>query len=242
MRGFVEADKDGDGKLSDSEIRDHATSRFRAADKNGDGFLDEAEADEMRFLGRVGPRGAGVKGKAKRGGAVGPIARMDADVDGKVSLNEFVDGHMAMRDRMGALGKGMKDKSKVRGGKEGGGRPMGANRDKRFAELDATKDGTVTKAEAEAGFRARFSALDKNSDGVLDSEEIQAHRALNRRGKGSGKARIEGMDRNGDGKITAEEFARYHGERFDRADSNGDGVLTLDEFRIQRRGERGIKR
>ncbi|MDZ4064396.1 MAG: EF-hand domain-containing protein, partial [Coriobacteriia bacterium] len=296
---FAEADKDGDGTLTEIEVRAAATAKFQAADKDGDGYLDKAEMLAMfSSHGAAGPGPAGRFGqlddkgewkvskqdapprlaarfaeidadgdgfvtreeiRAKMGPGpggrfMGPGARMDADKDGKVSLTEFVDGHVALFNKVDVDGKGAVSLDEVasakqmhkagpgrgpgKGGKGGG---FGKNVEKRFTELDADGDGKVTKAEAEAGHKTRFAAIDKNGNGVLEPEEIAAHREAKKAGgMGLREARILRMDLDGDGKITAAEFAQHHAGWFERVDVNGDGVVTLEELRSQRPGKRGL--
>jgi hypothetical protein len=79
---------------------------------------------------------------------------------------------------------------------QGGGQGMGAQGtapkygcQKRFDELDANKDGTVTKEEFlaaphyMANAEQNFKAMDVNNDGVLTKEEFCAQKG---RGRGTG--------------------------------------------------------
>lgn len=113
-----------------------------------------------------------------------------------------------------------------------------------FAAADASKDGTVTRAELN-GLIARYAAamqrqtllrqmarLDYNGDGHLDPMEFLTSR------RGSFLA----ADKNGDGALSVAEFLpaasaaaetrrRERAERdFSRLDRNQDGVLVLAEF------------
>lgn len=250
---FAEADKDGDGKVTEAEVRAVAEAKFREADKSGDGHLDDQERAEMfkaHWAARGGsegdssepPRMMGGRGKGPRGG-MGPMARMDADGDGQVSAAEFVDGHVNLFKKVDEAGSGAVSLEEIgsrakgmraggRGPGEGGGPRM--NVDKRFAELDKDGDGKVTKAEAEAAHKARFEQMDANKDGVVDEAEMAAHRASNRAGAGRRAPRALRMDADGDGKVTVVEFGAGHAGWFEQMDGNGDGAVTIEEMRAHR--------
>jgi Ca2+-binding EF-hand superfamily protein len=254
---FTEADKDGDGKVNEAEVRAAAETKFRAADKSGDGYLDDQEREEMfkaHWAARAGDVNAGdskatprmMGGRGRGPGGMGPMARMDADGDGKVSAAEFVDGHVTLfkrvdeagsgavsLDEIGTRGRGMPGFGRGGPGKGGPGGPK-MNVDKRFAELDKDGDGKVTKTEAEAGHKARFEQIDGNKDGVVDAAEIAAHQAANKAGAGRKSPRMLRMDADGDGKVTVAEFGAQHAGWFERMDGNGDGVVSLEEMRAHR--------
>jgi Ca2+-binding EF-hand superfamily protein len=249
---FAEADKDGDGKVSEAEVRAVAEARFKEADKSGDGQLDEQERTEMFEAHRAARAGDGnvpprMMGRGRGPGeGMGSMARMDADGDGKVSSAEFVDGHVALfkkveetgagvvsLEEIGSHAKGMRAGGRGGPGKGGPGGPK-MNVDKRFADLDKDGDGKVTKAEAEAGHKAKFEQIDANKDGVVDAAEIAAYQAANKAGAGRKSPRVLRMDADGDGKVTVAEFGAGHVGWFERMDGNGDGVVTLEEMRAHR--------
>ena len=109
----------------------------------------------------------------------------------------------------------------------------------RFAEVDANKDGVITREEADAFRDARqkqmhdemFDRLDANKDRQISREEFDSfHRggAMAERGDARqdmagevGHGRMEhGMGRGG---------MMMHGDLFAKADANGDGKVTLSE-------------
>lgn len=118
-----------------------------------------------------------------------------------------------------------------------------------FTQVDANKDGVITKEEARA-FHARhraemrdkmFAMLDTDKSGQISREEFSArpndkdgherdmhgmrgHRMM----RGGMFAKADG---NGDGKITLSEATGKALEMFDRADANKDGTVTPEERR-----------
>ncbi len=139
---------------------------------------------------------------------------------------------------------------------------------RRFAKLDANKDGKVDDGDRAAHRAERqnamFAALDTNKDGSVSRAEFDAaaaardaKRAERRakrversgageemRGKHGGRrhghgGRMLGMvDSNGDKAITLDEMRAAALARFDRIDANKDGQVTAEE-RAAMRGKRG---
>jgi hypothetical protein len=129
-----QADADGDGTVSRDEFVKSRTAmleeRFNKLDANGDGRLDDEEAaagPRMRPMAEGGegprrpdglrpprpdggrpPRAEGDRPQRPGGGAMAGEAfdRLDADGDGKLSREEFVDGMARMREFMQRNGPG----------------------------------------------------------------------------------------------------------------------------------------
>ena len=98
---------------------------------------------------------------------------------------------------------------------------------------DADRDGTVTRAEMEAGLKAEFAAADKNHDGRLDEDET---RAVNEARWGEGLSTTSTLvDWNQDGYVDFHEFANTARSLFDQLDRNGDGKLTPDELHPEKK-------
>lgn len=96
---------------------------------------------------------------------------------------------------------------------------------------DANHDGTVTRAEMEAGLRHDFAAADANHDGRLDPDEA---RAVNQQRLSEDQSTASPLvDWNQDGFIQFDEFATTDRSLFDQLDRNGDGKLSPDELRPQ---------
>jgi hypothetical protein len=74
--------------------------------------------------------------------------------------------------------------------------PTGAQELGAVRGMDANGDGTISKAEAQAFYEARFKEADTNHDGVLSEDEFV----------NAGLKRLSALDKNGDGQITRDEI------------------------------------
>lgn len=90
---------------------------------------------------------------------------------------------------------------------------------KRFNRLDANRDGKVTWAEAYPVRARQFLAMDRNQDGIVETNEFGG-RALP----------LSAFDANGDGKLELSEFVGQHRRMFRKFDTNRDGTIERDEF------------
>ena len=95
--------------------------------------------------------------------------------------------------------------------------------------FDANHDGSVTRAEMEAGLRADFAAADTNHDGVLEPDEVWA--VNEKRSSEDASAASPLVDWNNDGVVDFDEFAATARSLFDQMDANGDGVLSPAELK-----------
>jgi Ca2+-binding EF-hand superfamily protein len=108
-----------------------------------------------------------------------------------------------------------------------------------FAELDADKDGKVTRAEIDALRAERQKAMDPDGDGFITAAEMKAHAA------DQARARAEAMvdrlfarlDADKDGKLSAAEAlsgpmagGRGVDRMFGRVDRDGDGAISQAEY------------
>ena len=99
---------------------------------------------------------------------------------------------------------------------------------------DANHDGTLTRAELEAGLHADFDALDVGHTGCLTNDEVQA---VNQKRISADHASASPlMDWNGDGCLDFNEFAVTPRSLFDSLDRNNDGKVTPKEFNPRRKG------
>lgn len=139
-----------------------------------------------------------------------------------------------------------------------------------FAKIDANRDGSITKAEADAMHGKRhekmgdhharaFEQVDTNRDGGISRAEWDAHHVQGGERMGMGheggmKGGMRGMgksgmggrmfeqaDANRDGRVTMQEATTAALSHFDMADTNRDGQLTPDERKAMHQRMRGAK-
>lgn len=105
MGQLMQADANGDGRVTKDEIRARRSQAFDRRDANKDGFVsaDEAPQREARRTG---------------GGDNAGFMRADADGDGKVSRAEFVDRDFGGFDRIDANKDGAVDRSEIAAARE----------------------------------------------------------------------------------------------------------------------------
>ena len=101
--------------------------------------------------------------------------------------------------------------------------------------FDANHDGSITRAEMEAGLKADFAAADTNHDGVLEPDEVAAVNQQRWREDASATSPL--VDWNHDGVVDFNEFANTARSLFDQLDIDGNGVLSPKELHPERRGE-----
>ncbi len=118
-------------------------------------------------------------------------------------------------------------------GPEGG--PGGRHEDEWHAPVqillrfDANHDGSLTRAEMEAGLKADFAADDTNHDGVLELDEVRA--VNDKRWSEDASAASPLVDWNHDGVVDFDEFAATARSLFDQMDADGNGVLSPNELK-----------
>ena len=107
-------------------------------------------------------------------GREGPaLEQADADHDGKVTKQEYVDARAAQFSRMDRNGDGFIDEADSRaGGNERGQRAAKALR----GRMDSNGDGKISKEEFVNAPTMLFDKFDANKDGVLDATELEAAR------------------------------------------------------------------
>lgn len=123
----------------------------------------------------------------------------------------------------------------------------------RFRQADKDGDGTLSKAEVEAGMprlAKDFDAIDTSRDGRITQEELRAyglkhHAQMKERGGKGGhhdrkasKVRFaehfKQADANGDGALSKDEAEKSMprlAQHFDEIDANHDGKITQEEIR-----------
>jgi Ca2+-binding EF-hand superfamily protein len=95
-------------------------------------------------------------------------------------------------------------------------------------KYDANHDGSITRAEMNAGLRADFAKADYKHKGCLDDDEA---RAVNeQRWQDDQAAATPLVDFSQNGCISFEEFAAAPRSLFDQLDTDGKGILTPKEL------------
>lgn len=222
---FMDADADGDGKVTYEELKavrsGMTPERFKMLDSNGDGALTAADrggrrgpAGRLRGTGPRGPEGRGVpQGQGRpigprpdgRRGIIQRIASADADGDGKVSLDE-----------LRAVRPGMTPE--------------------RFKAMDTDGDGYLTANDRPMGVRAP-------GDGAGPGGGMGPGGPMGLGGPGLLLQKLREADANADKKVTREELKAvvpdFPKDAFDRMDANDDGVLSADDWPMGPGGRRG---
>ena len=214
---FEVMDRNNDGEVSRDEWRGSARS-FEVHDWNGDGRLS---GDEVRIGARQNrsleeadhnPSWAERYESWTDAGFVS----LDHNRDGRITSNEwhyeresFV---RADRNRDGAL-----DRAEFLGA------DLDDDRDDRFDNLDANRNGRLERDEWHASDDA-FTWLDRNRDGVLSRGEVTGDEQV-----ASRNDQFASLDYDGDGTIARSEWHWSLGS-FNQRDLNRDGVLSRREF------------
>ena len=141
-------DADGDKTITWAEAKAKSDEMWAKLDVNKDGKLDKADQS--------------AKWAEK-------FAEIDTDRNGSISQAEFIAHHQQMKGPEGRDG----DRKGRHGGRGHGmrGKMMGGHM---AMMADANKDGTVTRAEFDAGVKAHFDMADANKDGKITPEERRA--------------------------------------------------------------------
>ena len=96
-------------------------------------------------------------------------------------------------------------------------------------KYDANHDGSVTRAELEAGLHADFDKYDTSHTGCLSPDQVSAINAERIAADQSVATPLQ--DFRQDGCVNFQEFAAAPQSVFDELDRNGDGIVTPQEFK-----------
>lgn len=181
---FQAIDANGDDVIDKGELR-KAIKALLQLDADGDGTISLAEATPERGPG--GPRGDG-----RRGGPGGDpqqfvdrYLEVDANNDGKLTLDEVPERMLPMLRGGDANGDGAIDKEELRAiAEKGGGRfgrggrgperggPDGPGGGRFLERFDRDGDGRLTVQEVPAQMRRMFEGGDQDGDGAINVEEL----------------------------------------------------------------------
>jgi Ca2+-binding EF-hand superfamily protein len=177
--------------------------------------------------------------------------RMDANGDGVISKEEFLNAAKKMREEFEKRMHQRGPESEPSPGHHFGG--MRPSPDELFSRFDKNKDGKLTKDEVPEPIWEHLSKADANHDGAVTKEELEAARKKmheefekhmadrGHSGGPSGEHRWGGMmpgagdlfsrfDKNKDGKLTKDEVPERLWEHISKADTNHDGAVTKEEL------------
>lgn len=107
--------------------------------------------------------------------------------------------------------------------------------EKHASEMDANKDGSISKKEFDAFHNKHFKEMDANHDGKITSTEMLAAYPCKTQGRGDAliSKRFDAADTNHDGALTKEEAKDMPmlSNNFDEIDTNKDGKVTPEELK-----------
>jgi Ca2+-binding EF-hand superfamily protein len=223
---FQGLDKNGDGVITRSEWRGNDNS-FRHQDWNGDGILsgDEVRTGARRQTGwgqdwnrdgrvdnvdsQIAERFRGYDmnsddrvARSEWPGDGRLFARLDANRDGYLSVQEYTQGGGFNLDALGGPSS-------------------------RFSSIDSNSDGLITRNEWNMS-NADFNRLDVNRDSRISRFEFEKDTAAND-GYRYSAAQFNTMDANHDGWLVRGE-TRMDAFQFDRFDANDDNRISRQEF------------
>lgn len=104
---LMQADANKDGSITRAEVRAMREAAFRQMDLDNDGFITEADRERMADAAAAKGKGKGGRGVDRAG------AGLDANNDGKVSREEFLNAPMRGFDRLDANKNGVVEAGEI---------------------------------------------------------------------------------------------------------------------------------
>lgn len=195
------------------------------------------------------------------------IERLDADKDGKVSLDEYkttisaafktfdADGNGAVtkdeikarRDAFKDARKAVRDaaeadKGKAREALRAGGPYMLPGAGKMFDRADTDKNGTLSETEVLASAEKIFARRDTNKDGALDTADAGPGKRHGKGGEQRAERMMNRLDTDKDGKLSQDEMLARATQTFERLDTDRNGEVTKAEVDAKREAFRDARK
>jgi len=104
--------------------------------------------------------------------------------------------------------------------------------------MDSDKDGSVSRAEIEAGTAAKAAEVDADKDGNITADEVIAYREKQRLQRVADE--VKAMDSDGDGKVSVTEYEAAQVWRLARLDRDGNGTIDPEELMPGKRPHDGM--
>lgn len=195
------------------------------------------------------------------------IERLDADKDGKVSLDEFkanvsatfktfdADGNgqvtkdeiKARRDAFKQSRKTVRDasdadKDKAREAMRAAGPFMLPGAGRLFDRADTDKNGTLSQAEVLASAEKIFARRDSNKDGAIDTADAGQPKGKGKNREERAERMLKRLDANNDGKVSQDEMLAGATKTFERFDADKNGEVTKAEVDAKREAFRDARK
>jgi len=200
---FRNQDWNGDGILSGDEVRTGASRQTGwSQDWNQDGRVDNLDSQIAERFRGYDMNSDDRVARSEWPGDGRLFARLDANRDGYLSVQEYTQGGGFNLDALGGPSS-------------------------RFSSIDSNSDGLVTRNEWNMS-NADFTRLDVNRDNRISRFEFDNETAADN-GDSYSAAQFNAFDANRDGWLTRAESGMRTGE-FDRLDSNRDNRVSRFEF------------
>jgi len=160
------------------------------------------------------------------------LQKWDANGDGKISLDEYLAAATARFEQVDTQNTGAVTADQIANSRQA------HERIERRAEalvkhLDTAGNGYVTQDEFVAAAKTRFAKLDRNGDGKLTPDELNAphgDKAPGPKRAQFAERRFEKLDSNHDGVVTLNEYVAAAVAKFKELDVAGNGRITADEI------------
>jgi Ca2+-binding EF-hand superfamily protein len=199
---FAALDLDGDGVISKNELKKAIVS-LKKLDTDNDGSLSQTECGGAMAAAATPP----VANSPNPADAwIEQLMAMDKNKDGKLTPDELTDNEKQMLQGADINNDGAVDRQELALAQ--------ASRNGQGGAFGPGQNGQAFNGRTNNEAMARFFQADRNRDGRITSDEVNA----------SDKAMLQGADANGDGAIDAAELQAFSVRMGNRARALGTGV------------------